>query len=53
MIGVVLLRRQHGGISEAGAQQIPYGIQQPAVSAQIIQLEESLGSPCSSAVRFS
>src|ERR1051325_11440591 len=31
-----------GGISEA-VRNIPYGIQQPAVSAQIIQLEESLG----------
>lgn len=33
---------RHGGISEA-ARNIPYGIQQPAVSAQVIQLEESLG----------
>src|SRR5438034_1663492 len=33
---------RHGGISEA-VRNIPYGIQQPAVSAQIIQLEESLG----------
>jgi len=33
---------KHGGISEA-VRNIPYGIQQPAVSAQIIQLEESLG----------
>src|SRR5262245_55943902 len=33
---------RHGGISEA-VRHIPYGIQQPAVSAQIIQLEESLG----------
>lgn len=32
----------HGGISEA-VRKIPYGIQQPAVSGQIIQLEESLG----------
>jgi DNA-binding transcriptional LysR family regulator len=31
-----------GGIAEA-VRNIPYGIQQPAVSAQIIQLEESLG----------
>ncbi len=33
---------QHGGISEA-VRNIPYGIQQPAVSAQIIQLEDDLG----------
>lgn len=33
---------KHGGISEA-VRNIPYGIQQPAVSGQIIQLEESLG----------
>ena len=33
---------RHGGISEA-VRQIPYGIQQPAVSAQILQLEDSLG----------
>ncbi len=33
---------RHGGICEA-VRNIPYGIQQPAVSAQIIQLEESLG----------
>src|SRR5438046_2714823 len=33
---------KHGGISEA-VRNIPYGIQQPAVSAQILQLEESLG----------
>ncbi len=33
---------KYGGISEA-VRNIPYGIQQPAVSAQIIQLEESLG----------
>ena len=31
-----------GGISE-GVRNIPYGIQQPAVSSQIIQLEEFLG----------
>jgi DNA-binding transcriptional LysR family regulator len=31
-----------GGISEA-VRRIPYGIQQPAVSAQILQLEDSLG----------
>lgn len=33
---------RHGGISEA-VRQMPYGIQQPAVSSQILQLEESLG----------
>jgi DNA-binding transcriptional LysR family regulator len=33
---------RHGGISEA-VRNMPYGIQQPAVSAQIIQLEEHLG----------
>ena len=33
---------RHGGISEA-ARNIPYGIQQPAVSAQILQLEDTLG----------
>jgi DNA-binding transcriptional LysR family regulator len=33
---------RHGGISEA-VRQMPYGIQQPAVSGQVIQLEESLG----------
>jgi len=32
----------HGGISEA-VRHMPYGIQQPAVSDQVIQLEESLG----------
>jgi DNA-binding transcriptional LysR family regulator len=35
---------KHGGISE-GVRNMPYGIQQPAMSAQIIQLEESLGLP--------
>jgi len=34
---------KHGGISEA-VRNIPYGIQQPAVSGQIIQLEEFLGA---------
>ncbi len=34
---------RHGGISEA-VRHIPYGIQQPAVSAQILQLEDSLGT---------
>jgi DNA-binding transcriptional LysR family regulator len=33
---------RHGGISRA-LRQIPYGIQQPAVSGQILQLEETLG----------
>lgn len=33
---------RHGGISEA-VRKIPYGIQQPAVSAQILQLEADLG----------
>jgi DNA-binding transcriptional LysR family regulator len=33
---------RHGGISEA-VRNIPYGIQQPAVSGQIAQLEEYLG----------
>jgi DNA-binding transcriptional LysR family regulator len=33
---------KHGGISE-GVRHMPYGIQQPAMSAQVIQLEESLG----------
>ncbi|MDB6066783.1 MAG: Transcriptional regulator, LysR family [Pedosphaera sp.] len=34
---------RHGGISEA-VRNIPYGIQQPAVSGQIAQLEEVLGT---------
>jgi len=33
---------RHGGISEA-VRNMPYGIQQPAISGQIIQLEEFLG----------
>lgn len=33
---------KHGGISEA-VRGMPYGIQQPAVSGQVIQLEEFLG----------
>lgn len=33
---------RHGGISEA-VRNMPYGIQQPAVSAQILQLEAHLG----------
>ena len=33
-----------GGISPA-VRNMPYGIQQPAVSSQILQLEESLGAP--------
>lgn len=32
----------HGGISEA-VRRMPYGIQQPAVSSQILQLEDDLG----------
>ena len=34
---------KHGGISEA-VRNMPYGIQQPAMSGQIIQLEEFLGA---------
>src|SRR5204863_7156301 len=34
---------RHGGVS-AAARRIPYGIQQPAISAQIIQLEDHLGT---------
>src|SRR4051794_3058230 len=34
---------RHGGVS-AAARRIPYGIQQPAISAQIIQLENSLAT---------
>src|SRR4030095_11812190 len=33
---------RHGGISEA-VRNMPYGIQQPAMSSQVIQLEEQLG----------
>jgi DNA-binding transcriptional LysR family regulator len=33
---------KHGGITEA-VRNFPYGIQQPAVSAQVLQLEDSLG----------
>lgn len=33
---------RHGGVTEA-ARRMPYGIQQPAISAQVIQLEEHLG----------
>ena len=33
---------KHGGISEA-VRNMPYGIQQPAISGQVIQLEEFLG----------
>src|SRR5206468_683988 len=33
---------KYGGISEA-VRNIPYGIQQPAMSGQVIQLEEFLG----------
>lgn len=35
---------RHGGVS-AAARRIPYGIQQPAISAQVIQLEDALGTP--------
>ena len=34
---------KHGGVS-AAARRIPYGVQQPAISAQIIQLENQLGT---------
>src|ERR1700761_7420033 len=34
---------RHGGVS-AAARRIPYGIQQPAISAQILQLESNLGT---------
>jgi DNA-binding transcriptional LysR family regulator len=34
---------KHGGIMEA-VRKIPYGIQQPAVSAQILQLERTVGT---------
>ena len=34
---------RHGGISEA-VRNFPYGIQQPAVSSQILQLESTLGT---------
>ena len=33
---------RHRGISEA-VRNMPYGIQQPAVSAQLLQLEDHLG----------
>jgi DNA-binding transcriptional LysR family regulator len=33
---------KHGGIS-AAARKIPYGIQQPAISAQVLRLEQELG----------
>jgi DNA-binding transcriptional LysR family regulator len=33
---------RHGGVSSA-ARAMPYGIQQPAISAQILQLEDALG----------
>ena len=35
---------RNGGIAEA-VRKMPYGIQQPAISSQIIQLEETLGAP--------
>lgn len=34
---------RHGGVS-AAARQMPFGIQQPAISAQILQLEDTLGT---------
>ena len=43
---------RHGGITEA-VRNIPYGIQQPAVSGQLIQLEEFLGRPCFGGGRLS
>lgn len=33
---------RHGGVS-AAARKIPYGIQQPAISAQVLRLEQELG----------
>ena len=39
---------KHGGIA-AAVRNIPYGIQQPAVSGQIAKLEESLGTKALSA----
>ena len=33
---------RHGGVS-AAARKIPYGIQQPAISAQVLRLEQDLG----------
>src|SRR5258708_222719 len=41
-LGAFLFVAKHGGIS-AAVRHIPYGIQQPAVSGQILQLEEYLG----------
>ena len=35
---------KHGGISQA-VRHMPYGIQQPAVSGQVLALEEALGTP--------
>ena len=35
---------KHGGISQA-VRKMPYGIQQPAVSGQVLALEEALGTP--------
>src|SRR5271157_2614644 len=34
---------RHGGISEA-VRHMPYGIQQPAISAQLLRLEDDLGA---------
>ena len=33
---------KHGGVS-AAARKMPYGIQQPAISAQVLRLEQELG----------
>jgi hypothetical protein len=41
---------KHGGIA-AAVRNIPYGIQQPAVSGQIAKLEESLEAFSASSVR--
>ena len=41
----------HGGISRA-VRHMPYGIQQPAVSSQILQLEEDLGTKLFERVPF-
>jgi len=40
--GIIYYVAKHGGIAAAVAH-MPYGIQQPGLSAQIIQLEKSLG----------
>src|SRR3989442_3555434 len=41
-LGLFYYVAKHGGISEA-VRNMPYGIQQPAISGQVIQLEEFLG----------